>query len=100
MLAIMAVVGYYGCNFVLNRMIEARQLEIEETFPDALDLLTICVEAGLGLDAAIGRVADEIRLGSEVVADELAMVSMDMRAGERQGARFAQSGHANWCRRR
>ena len=80
-LAIMAVVGYYGCNFVLNSMIAARQLEIEETFPDALDLLTICVEAGLGLDAAIARVANEIRLGSEVVADELAMVSMDLRAG-------------------
>ncbi len=80
-LAIMAVLGYYGCNFVLNSMIAARQLEIEETFPDALDLLTICVEAGLGLDAAIARVANEIRLGSEIVADELAMVSMDMRAG-------------------
>ena len=81
LLAMLALIGFYGCNFVLNRIIEARQQEIFETFPDALDLLTICVEAGLGLEAAIARVAHEIRLGSVIVADELSMVSLDLRAG-------------------
>jgi tight adherence protein C len=81
LLVMLAVVGYYACNFFLNRMIEARKQEIFETFPDALDLLTICVEAGLGLDAAIGRVAAEMRLGKSIVSEELSLVSLDLRAG-------------------
>lgn len=74
-------IGFYAPNAGLARMISQRQLEIFEAFPDAIDLLTICVEAGLSLDAAIARVAGEIRLKSEALADELQLVTLEMRAG-------------------
>jgi tight adherence protein C len=73
--------GYYLPNFILNRLIEARKLEIFENFPDALDLLTICVEAGLSLEAALNRVAREIELNSPVLAEELQLVCLEFRAG-------------------
>lgn len=73
--------GYYLPNFILNKMIAARKLAIFETFPDALDLLTICVEAGLSLEAALNRVAAEIELNSPVLAEELQLVCLEFRAG-------------------
>lgn len=73
--------GYYLPNFVLNRLIRDRQLEIFEAFPDALDLLTICVEAGLSLDAALAKVAGEMRLKSPILADEMELITLEMRAG-------------------
>ncbi len=73
--------GYYLPNIVLKHKIEVRQREIFESFPDALDLLTICVEAGLGLDAAIAKVAAEIQLKSLVLAEELQMVQLELRTG-------------------
>jgi len=80
-LFLLLCLGYYGPNLVLNRMVRTRQRELFETFPDALDLLTICVEAGLSLEAALGRVADEISLKSEALANELQLVVLEMRAG-------------------
>lgn len=74
-------VGFYLPNLVLNRLIALRQRDIFENFPDALDLLTICVEAGLSLEAALNRVAGEIRLKSAVLADELQLVCLEFRAG-------------------
>lgn len=73
--------GYYLPNLVLKQAITKRQREIFESFPDALDLLTICVEAGLGLDAAIAKVAAEIQLKSEVLAEELQIVQLELRTG-------------------
>lgn len=73
--------GYYLPNFVLNHMVRTRQREIFESFPDALDLLTICVEAGLSLDAALSKVAGEIRLESPTLADEMELITLEMRAG-------------------
>ena len=58
-----------------------RQREIFESFPDALDLLTVCVEAGLGLDAALQRVADEMQLKSLALSEELSLVTMELRVG-------------------
>ncbi|MDC8759257.1 type II secretion system F family protein [Janthinobacterium fluminis] len=80
-LLVIASLGYYLPNFVLNRLIFRRQREIFETFPDALDLLTVCVEAGLGMDAALARVAAEIALKSAVLSDELNLVTLELRAG-------------------
>ncbi len=73
--------GYYAPNLLLKNRINNRQREIFESFPDALDLLTICVEAGLGLDAAIAKVAAEIQLKSKVLAEELQMVQLELRTG-------------------
>jgi tight adherence protein C len=73
--------GYYLPNLLLSNLIARRQREIFETFPDALDLMTVCVEAGLGMDAALARVANEISLKSEVMAEELQLVTLELRAG-------------------
>ncbi len=80
-LLLAAAIGYYLPNFVLNRMIFVRQREIFESFPDALDLMTVCVEAGLGIDAALVRVTDEMRHKSAVLSEELHLVTLELRAG-------------------
>lgn len=76
-----ATIGYYLPNYILARRIAHRQREIFENFPDATDLMLVCVEAGLGLDAAITRVAEEIRLKSLALAEELHLVTLELRAG-------------------
>jgi len=76
-----AAVGYYIPNYVLNRMARRRARDIFETIPDALDLLTVCVEAGLSLERALVKVAGEIHVKSLVLAQELQLVLMEMRAG-------------------
>jgi tight adherence protein C len=77
----LAALGYYGPNLILSRMVMVRQREIFEGFPDALDLMTVCVEAGLGTEAAMLRVADDLQLKSPVLADELHLVNLELRAG-------------------
>ena len=76
-----AAFGYYLPNFVLVRIARKRQREVFETIPDALDLLTVCVEAGLSLERALIKVAGEIHIKSLVLAQELQLVLMEMRAG-------------------
>lgn len=80
-LLVAAAVGYYVPNLVLGRLIFVRQREIFETFPDALDLMTVCVEAGLGVEAALNKVADEIEHKSKVLGEELRLVGLELRAG-------------------
>jgi tight adherence protein C len=74
-------VGYYLPNAVLARLVFVRQREIFESFPDAADLLMVCVEAGLGLDAALLKVTEEMRLKSEALAEELHLLNLELRAG-------------------
>jgi tight adherence protein C len=81
MLLIAAAIGYYLPNAILAHMVERRQRTILESFPDALDLLTVCVEAGLGLDAALLRVATEMEVTSPVLSEELHLVNLELRAG-------------------
>jgi tight adherence protein C len=76
-----AAFGYYLPNVVLGRIVMRRQRDIFETLPDALDLLTVCVEAGLSLERAMVKVAAEIQLRSVPLAHELQLVLMEMRAG-------------------
>ena len=76
-----SAVGYYLPNLFLRYKIADRQREIFESFPDALDLLIICVESGLGLDQAIAKVATEIEIKSKVLAQELQLVLMELRSG-------------------
>lgn len=80
MLAV-AALGYYGPNLWLGRAVMQRQREIFESFPDALDLMTVCVEAGLGTEAAMVRVADDLQLKSPSLAEELRLVNLELRAG-------------------
>ncbi len=80
-LAVAAACGYYAPDILLKRRIAHRQREIFETFPDALDLMTVCVEAGLAMDAALARVGAEIGLKSPVLAEELQLVTLELRAG-------------------
>jgi tight adherence protein C len=79
--ALAAACGYYLPDIALKRRITVRQRDIFESFPDALDLMTVCVEAGLGMDAALGRVGAEIGLKSPVLAEELQLVTLELRAG-------------------
>ena len=74
-------VGYLGPDFWLGRQIKARQKKIRLGLPDVLDLLVICVEAGLGLDQATARAAKELSKAQPAVADELSIVALEQRAG-------------------
>jgi tight adherence protein C len=77
--------GYYFPAVWLSRRTRARQTEIERGIPDALDLLVTCVEAGLGLDAAMQRVAEEIALAFPVLSHELRLTFLEVNAGIRRG---------------
>ncbi|HEY5801919.1 MAG TPA: type II secretion system F family protein, partial [Burkholderiaceae bacterium] len=81
LLLLCAAAGYYLPNAVLRHAVARRQREIGDSFPDALDLLTVCVEAGLSLDSALVRVAGEMHLKSVLLAQELQLVLIEMRAG-------------------
>jgi len=76
-----AVAGFYLPSAYISLRQRRRQVEIVSALPDALDLLVVCVEAGLGISAAIQRVADEIELASPALSGELALVNQEMLAG-------------------
>jgi tight adherence protein C len=78
---ICAAVGFYLPSGFISMRQKQRQTEILFALPDALDLLVVCVEAGLGIAAAIQRVADEIELASPALSGELALVNQEMIAG-------------------
>lgn len=73
--------GWFVPSFVLSMRIARRQRDIQKALPDALDLLVICVEAGLGLNQALVRVAAEMRHGSRIMTEELTLANMAIRAG-------------------
>jgi tight adherence protein C len=80
-LVILIAFGYYLPAFVLGRFVTHRKRVIFESFPDAIDLLTVCVEAGLSIDAALMRVSEEISMRSPVIANELELTLLEMRSG-------------------
>jgi tight adherence protein C len=80
-LMIAALAGCYLPNLMLWLRLRERQREIFETFPDASDLMLVCVEAGLGMDAAMTRIADEMGMKSRALAEELHLTNLEMRAG-------------------
>jgi len=74
--------GYILPGFVLGRMATKRQNRIRRGLPDVLDLLVVCVEAGLGLDQALQRVADELGFAHPDLSEELRLINLELRAGK------------------
>lgn len=77
-----ALVGFYLPDLLLQMRIRYRQQKILEGFPDALDLMVVCVEAGLGLDAAIDRVGEELKLSHNTLSEEFRLLGLELRAGQ------------------
>lgn len=79
-----ALLGLYLPDIYLSRKAEERRTKILESLPDALDLMVICVEAGMGLDSAINKVAQELKIGSPELSDELQLMNLELRAGKQR----------------
>ena len=77
-----AGVGYALPGVWLARVTAARQKQIQNGLPDALDLLIVCVEAGAGLDAAIVKASEELALAYPALAEELRLITTETRAGK------------------
>jgi len=76
--------GYFGPGFLLDRRIRKRQDTLRLSLPDALDMMVVAVEAGLGLDQALQHVGKEIQVSHRELSDELSLVTLEMRAGKRR----------------
>jgi tight adherence protein C len=88
-----ALLGYMVPEIWLGRRIRARQHRLRAALPDGLDLLVICVEAGLGLDQALLRVSQELQRAHLDFSDELQLVSTEMRLGKTRTDAFRELGH-------
>ena len=75
-------IGYYIPRYYVNKRIEKRKTEIIQGFPDALDLMLVCVEAGQSLDQSIIRLGKETRAGYPALADEFDLVAQEVKAGK------------------
>lgn len=78
----LVAVGFYLPNLWLNLKISARREQLTLGLPDALDLLVVCVEAGMGLDSAIKRVGDEMQLSNKGISEEFGLLNLELRAGK------------------
>jgi len=87
-LLISGIIGYLLPTFIVRRRVSARQRVVRIGFPDALDMMLMCVEAGLGLDAAINRVGQEIRLPHPLLAEHFDMLAAEIRAGKMRDEAF------------
>lgn len=76
--------GYMGPSEVLNHMVKRRRKRIEKALPNALDLLVVCVESGLGLDQAITQVSRELQESYAELSQEFAVTNLEMRHGKRR----------------
>ena len=76
--------GWLGPNMVLNRMARKRKKAIKKGLPNALDMLVICVESGLGLDQALMQVSKELQIAHPEITDELSVMNLELRAGKRR----------------
>ena len=74
-------IGFYLPNIVLWWLRRKRQQEIFLTLPDALDLLVVCVESGLGLDAALRKVCDEMKNHAKIICEELSLANFQLQIG-------------------
>ena len=84
--AALGLMGLFIPDYWLVRRTANRRDRIVKAFPDALDMLVVCVEAGMGLDAALGRVGKELELGYPDLSDELKFLNLELRAGKARSA--------------
>ena len=80
-IGVAAIFAFLLPGMVLDRLILKRKRKLRNAFPDALDLLIVCVEAGMGLNPALQRVADELEVSHPELAAEFALVTVEIRAG-------------------
>ena len=78
---LLAALGYYGPDLVLRLCTRRRAGAMRDVLPDLMDLLVICTESGMGMDAAINRVSQEIALSSRALAEEFYLAALEIRAG-------------------
>jgi tight adherence protein C len=78
---VLVACGLLGPNAVLDGRIQERQKELSKMLPDAMDLIVICVEAGLSMDQAINRVGQEIAVSSPLLSKELIQTALEIEAG-------------------
>lgn len=88
-----AGLGFLLPNMVLGRMAKKRQHRIRLALPDALDLLVVSVEAGLGLDQAIQRVGEELNFAHADLSEELRLINLELRAGSARSAALHNLAH-------
>jgi tight adherence protein C len=81
LLLTLALAGFYAPDAWVRLAIARRQEQITDGFPDALDMMVVCVEAGMGLDQAIKRVADEMKLNYRIISEEFGLMNLELRAG-------------------
>ena len=81
MAVFLCAVGFIAPNGIVERMARLRGLRLEHEFPDALDLMVVCVEAGLGMEAAFVRVGEEVHASHPLIAHQFDLVSQELRAG-------------------
>lgn len=79
---LMALAGYFLPTYWVRRRIATRKEDITNAFPDAMDMMLVCVEGGQSLDQAMSRVGEEMEASSGPLAEEFALVSHEFRAGK------------------
>ena len=87
-----ALIGFVLPTFIIRSRIARRQKQMQKALPDALDLLVVCVEAGLGLNQAMVRVAEEIVRVSPVLSEQVGLVNLEIRAGTPRDVAFRNLG--------
>lgn len=79
---IAAIIGWVLPEVWLTSRVRARQTRLRKSLPDAMDLMVICVEVGLGLDQALQKVAEELAMVHPELSTELQLVNLEMRVGK------------------
>lgn len=85
-------VGFFAPDFWLSHAINKRREKLRLSLPDGLDLLSICLEAGLGLDQGIVRVGQELRVSHRELSEELLLINFEQRAGVQRNAAWQSFG--------
>jgi len=78
----LALIGFYAPNLWLRVKVDTRKEKILLGLPDALDLMVVCAEAGVGLDSAIYRVGEEMKINNKALSEEFKLLNLELRAGK------------------